>query len=82
MKIFIDRLSNLLNLLLHLKKNPDAGKFSSYAEDKYGRGSGQFVSYFKDLPKDKIIQPYISQKDPTKSNVNAAGQKLMILDIN
>ena len=44
-------------------KFPDAGVNCNYAIDKYSQAYGENVSCFRHLAKDKILQPYITQKD-------------------
>ena len=54
--------------------NPDAGLNLYHAEDNYNQGKSQNVSCFKDLTKDDILQPHLSQKHFLTKNVKAVGQ--------
>ena len=54
------------------EKYPDAGILLKYDDDDYSEGYHQNKEAFKALPKDDILQPYISEEDFRTSNVRAA----------
>ena len=54
--------------IIGCEKFPDAGINCIYAIDKYSQAYGENVSCFKHLAKDKILRPYITQKDFITTN--------------
>ena len=64
-------------------KNPDAGILISYDGDHYSQCFGQIKEVFRALPKDDILQPFISDHDFRSSNVRVddVGFKLYVFDI-
>ena len=55
------------------EKFPDAGRNCNYAFDKISQAYGEFVSCFRHLAKDNLLQPYITQKDFVTSSTYPDG---------
>ena len=62
-------------LIIGPDKNLDAGEISTYEYAKYCQSYGQSVSCFKNLTKNGILQPWMTQADIITSNVNLVAQK-------
>ena len=54
--------------IIGTEKNPDSAILINYNEDDYSQGYGLSKQAFKDLTKDNILQPYISESDFRSSN--------------
>ena len=54
-----------------IEKYPDAGLKLNYVDDDYSHGYGQTKEVFRNLKRDDILQPYISDQDFRSSNVRA-----------
>ena len=61
---------------------PKAGILLNYNDDDYNQGYGEIQQAFKNLTKDDILQPYISDHDFRSSNDgNNIGYNLYISDV-
>ena len=70
--------------IIGIEKFPDAGTNCNYAIDKYSQAYGDIVSCFRQLAKDHILQPYITQKDVITSNEYPDGNQgysLFVFDV-
>ena len=70
--------------VVRIKNYPVAGKICVYANDKNSQAFGKIFSCFRHLAKDKILQPYITQKDLITSNNypnGNPGYNLYVFDI-
>ena len=64
------------------ERYPDSAILLNYDDDDYSQGYGQIKEAFRDLTKDDILQPYISEDDFRSSNeVNNIGYNLYAFDI-
>ena len=69
--------------IIGTEKYPDAGILLNYEDDDYSKGYHQIKEAFKDLTKDEILQPYISDDNFRTSNdaANDIGYNLYVFDI-
>ena len=70
--------------MLSEQKNPDADiLLICDDDDEYSQGYAQIKETFRDLTKDDILQPYLSNHDFRSSNVGAndVGFNLCVFDI-
>ena len=62
---------NSAQCIIGIEKYPDAGLKLNYVDDDYSHGYGQTKEVFRNLKRDDILQPYISDQDFRSSNVRA-----------
>ena len=53
---------------IRTEKYPDSAILLYYSDDDYSQGFGQYKEVFRALPKDKMLQPYVSEHDFRSSN--------------
>ena len=78
---FVGCLLLMLTVLLGLKKSPDAGISSNYADDDCIQKWAQIKVTFRALPKDDILQPYTSEDDFRSSNPRVVIHMVSIYDV-
>ena len=63
--------------------HPDAAILLIYDDDDYSQGCGQMKEIFKALPKDDILQPFISDHEFRSSNVRVddVGYNIQVFNI-
>ena len=67
---------------IETEKYPDSAILINYNDDDYSQGYGLIKQAFKDLTKDDILEPYISDNDFRLSNDgNNIGYNLYVFDI-
>ena len=68
--------------IIGTEKYPDSSILMNYNDDDYNQGYGQIKEAFRDLTKDDILQPYISDHDfRSSNNNNDIGYNLYAFDI-
>ena len=68
--------------IIGTEKYPDSSILLYYNDDDYNQGYGQIKQAFRALPKDDILQPYISDHDfRSSNNNNDIGYNLYVFDI-
>ena len=69
-------------VVIRTERQFDSGILLNYDDDDYSQGYGQEKEAFKDLTKDDILQPYISEDDLRSSNDgNNIGYNIYAFDI-
>ena len=69
-------------VVIGTERYPDSGILLNYDDDYYSQGYGQKKEAFKDLTKDDILKPYISEDDFRSSNEgNNIGYNIYAFDI-
>ena len=69
-------------VVIGTERYPDSGIFLNYDDDDYSQGYGQIKEALKDLTKDDILQPYISEEEFRSYNEgNNIGYNIYAFDI-
>ena len=63
------------------EKFPDTGINCNIADVKNSQSHGEIVSCFRNLAKNNILQPYITQKDYVTSNIYSDGNPVYNLSV-
>ena len=68
--------------IIATEKNPNSAILLNYNDDEYSQGYGLIKETFQALPKDDILQPYVSENDfISSSDCDNIGYNLYVFDI-